>query len=187
VALITVSQGKREGAFGGPDGAYAATLVAIEGPRPATNSRTGEEFELMDWVFAIDGAPDDACLVWASTSVASGPKSKMYGYLTALLGGRAPAVGQAFEASDLVGRMALVTIRRDEDGWTKVENVSALPTRYQAQPAPAVVQPTPVIQPAPAPAQPATASASASTPAPGSVRARLAQAQAARHGDGLPF
>lgn len=42
MALITVSQGKREGALGGPDGAYAATLVAIDGPREATNSKTGE-------------------------------------------------------------------------------------------------------------------------------------------------
>jgi hypothetical protein len=166
VALITVSQGKREGAFGGPDGAYQATLVAIEGPRPATNSRTGEEFSLLDWVFAIEGAPDDACLVWASTSVASGPKSKMYGYLTALLGGRAPTVGQSFEASDLVGRQALVTIRRDEDGWLKVENVSAMPAAVQAAPA----------------ATPVPAALSK----PSSLRARLAQAQAQQSGD-VPF
>jgi hypothetical protein len=168
VALITVSQGKREGAFGGPDGAYQATLVAIEGPRPATNSRTGEEFSLLDWVFAIEGAPDDACLVWASTSVASGPKSKMYGFLTALLGGRAPAVGQSFEASDLVGRQALVTIRRDEDGWLKVENVSAMPTAVQP-----TAEPT-------APATPAAATAAtAATPLSdaATLRQRLAQAQ----------
>jgi hypothetical protein len=178
VPLITVSRGKREGAFGGPDGAYQATLVGIEGPRPATNSRTGEAFELMDWVFAIECAPDDACLVWASTSVASGPKSKMYVFLTALLGGRAPTVGQSFEAQDLVGRQALVTIRRDEDGWIKVENVSAMPAQFQAPPAQAPVQPPPV----PAPAQPAARP----TPTPGSLRARLAQAPA-RPSDDLPF
>ncbi|HVM29545.1 MAG TPA: hypothetical protein VM305_02060 [Candidatus Limnocylindrales bacterium] len=168
MALITVSQGKREGAFGGPDGAYQATLVAIEGPRPATNSRTGEEFSLLDWVFAIEGAPDDACLVWASTSVASGPKSKMYGYLTALLGGRAPAVGQSFEAADLVGRQALVTIRRDEDGWLKVENVSAMPAAVPPQPTPAVVTP---------PAAPQVNGAH-------TLRQRLAQAQPKQD---LPF
>lgn len=177
MALITVSQGKREGAFGGPDGAYQATLVAIEGPRPATNSRTGEEFSLLDWVFAIEGSPDEACLVWASTSVASGPKSKMYGYLTALLGGRAPAVGQSFEASDLVGRQALVTIRRDDDGWLKVENVSALPTTVPTPAAAAPVQPTTALGVTPA-ASPAST--------PGSLRARLAQAQAQQSGD-LPF
>jgi hypothetical protein len=168
VALITINQGRREGAFGGADGAYAATLVAIEGPRSATNSRTGETFEAMDWTFAIEGAPDEACLVWTSTSVASGPRSRMYGYLTALLGGRPPAVGQSFEAQDLVGRMALVTIRRDEDGWLKVENVSAMPQQVQPAAAP-VAMPVPIPVPPPA-AMPTTSSQD-------SLRARIALAQ----------
>ncbi len=126
--LITVTQGAREGAFKGEDGVHAATLVAIEGPRSGVNKQTGEAYEAMDWVFAVDDAPDDASLVWASTSVASGPRSKMYGFLTALLGGKAPAVGQGFEAEDLVGRMALLTIRRDEEGWTRVETEPVKPS-----------------------------------------------------------
>lgn len=74
----------------------------------------------------------------------------MYGFLTALLGGRPPAVGQGFEVQDLIGRQAMITIRRDEDGWTKVDNVSALPRQPQAAQAPA---PSP--RPLPAPARPA--------------------------------
>jgi hypothetical protein len=173
VALITINPGRREGAFSGADGAYAATLVAIEGPRSATNSRTGEAFEAMDWTFAIEGAPDEASLVWASTSVASGPRSRMYGYLTALLGGRPPAVGQSFEAQDLVGRMALVTVRRDEDGWLKVENVSAMPQ-----------QPQPAAVPSPAPPRPSPRPVSGrpSNGAATSLRAQVGQAT-----DGSPF
>lgn len=147
--LITVTQGAREGAFKGEDGVHAATLVAIEGPRSGVNKQTGEAYEAMDWVFAVDDAPDDASLVWASTSVASGPRSKMFGFLTALLGGKAPAVGQGFEAADLVGRQALLTIRRDEEGWTRVENVGALPRQMQAAPTAPAPAPAPAPRPAP--------------------------------------
>ncbi len=177
MALITVSQGKREGAFGGPDGAYQATLVAIEGPRPATNSRTGEEFSLLDWVFAIEGAPDDACLVWASTSVASGPKSKMYGYLTALLGGtvaggrpgvrgirpRRPPGARDHPARR--GRLAQGRERqRAADGLADAAS-AAVPVQPVATPVRRRRQ---------------------RTSTPGSLRARLAQAQAQQSGD-VPF
>ena len=108
MALIEVKPGAKAGAFIGEDGAYPATLVAVEGPRTITPKDGREPFELMEWTFAVEGAPDEACLVWASTSTATGPRSRAYGYLTGLLGGKAPAVGQAFEAQDLVGRMAMI-------------------------------------------------------------------------------
>jgi hypothetical protein len=174
MSFITVRSGSKAGAFTGEDGAYAATLVEIEGPRTVTPKDGREPFELIEWTFAVEGAPDDACLVWTSTSTASGPKSRMYGFLTALLGGRAPAVGQGFEAQDLIGRGAMITIRRDEDGWTKVDNVSALPRQPQAAP-------TPSPRPDPGPARPAVVA-----PAPRTLREQVL-APDVPGDDGLPF
>jgi hypothetical protein len=178
MALIEVKPGAKSGAFIGEDGAYPATLVAVEGPRTITPKDGREPFELMEWTFAVEGAPDDACLVWASTSTSSGPRSRMYGYLTALLGGKAPAIGQVFDAQDLVGRMAMITIRRDEEGWTKVDNVGALPRQPQAA--------TPVASPsAQAVARPAPAAAADAGPAPQSLREQVLQPAAGD--DALPF
>lgn len=134
---FTVSQG-REGA---PieDGTYIVILSDIKGdptqankPKTVTAQRgpkAGQDIELWDWVFAIDqpGTPLDGTIVESSTSTASGPKSKMYAYLTALNNGRAPAAGSKFSLQDLRGRRALATIRNDDQGWPRIENLSALP------------------------------------------------------------
>jgi hypothetical protein len=101
----------------------------------------------------------------------------MYGFLTALLGGRPPAVGQGFEVQDLIGRQAMITIRRDEDGWTKVDNVSALPRQPQAAPMPAPT-PRPVV---PGPARPAVVAS-----APRTLREQVLAPDAAGD-DTLPF
>jgi hypothetical protein len=93
--------------------------------------------DLLDWTFAIDGGEFEGTEIPTSTSMASGPKSKMFGYLTALLGGKPPTVGQGFERSDLIGRVALATIRRDDSGWPRVENLSAVPSAMpKARPVP---------------------------------------------------
>jgi hypothetical protein len=138
----------------------------------------------MEWTFAVEGAPDEACLVWASTSTATGPRSRAYGYLTGLLGGKAPAVGQAFEAQDLVGRMAMITIRRDEEGWTKVENVGALPRRADAASAPAT-QAAASSGPAEPRVVPLSSIPSDPNGRPQTLREQVEQAPPA--GDGLPF
>jgi hypothetical protein len=152
MSLITIQAGARTGAFLGPDGTYPATLVAIDGPKTIT-PKGAAPFDLYEWTFAVDGAPDDACLVWTSTSTKSGPKSRMYGFLTALLG-RPPAIGQGFDAEDLRGRMAHLALRRDENGFTKVDSLSALPVRMPspvAAPVPAS-SPRPIPQPVERPA-----------------------------------
>lgn len=129
--LITVSQGAPEGMFQGQDGVYPVTLVEIKGPKTVTAQRgpkAGQDIQLLDWVFAIDDGDYDGQLIEASTSTASGPKSKMYSFLTALFGGKAPAIGAQFEGPDLYGRRALATIRRDADGgWPRLENLGAMP------------------------------------------------------------
>lgn len=118
-----------------PDGVYPVTLVEIKGPKTVTAQRgpkAGEDIQLLDWIFAIDEGDYDGTPIEASTSVASGPKSKMYSYLTALHGGIAPAVGTKFTVDTLRGRRALATIRKDEAGWPRIENLGAMPASMLA-------------------------------------------------------
>ena len=116
---------------GGPDiepGTYEVTLTAIEGPKTITaktGPNAGTDFEILEWQFALE----DDTVITATTSTASGPKSKMYGFLTALLDGQPPAIGQSFEAGDLVGRMCLATIIQSESGWPRVDHLTARPRK----------------------------------------------------------
>lgn len=138
---------------GGPeiaDGVYPVILTDIKGPKTVTAQRgpkAGEEIELFDWIFAIDapGNAYDSLEISASTSTASGPRSKMFGYLTALFNGVAPAIGTGFEKTDLCGRTALATIRKNEAGWPQIENLGAMPAGM-ARPT-AAVAPAPVVAP----------------------------------------
>lgn len=115
-------------------GAYEVTLTGIEGPRtifPQTGPNAGKEVEVLDWTFSTDEGAE----VQGTTSLASGPKSKLYAWLTALLG-QAPAVGTTFEPGQLVGRTAIATIEVQESGWPKIANLSAMPRRKGAKAAP---------------------------------------------------
>lgn len=130
--FVTVSQGGSDL----PDDVYPVVLVGISDPKTVTAQRgpkAGQDIDLLDWTFAIvDGDFKDQEIT-ASTSTASGPKSKMYSYITALLGGKAPQVGQSFEKTDFVGRLALATVRKDENGWPRIENLGAMPTAMLEQ------------------------------------------------------
>lgn len=113
-------------------GVYEVTLVEISEPRtifPQTGPNAGKEVQLRDWTFALE----DGSTVTGSASVASGPKSKTFAWMTALLGGTPPVVGQSYPRSQLVGREALATIAIDEGGWAKISNLSARP---KSKPAP---------------------------------------------------
>ncbi|MGH2511388.1 MAG: hypothetical protein ACRDGQ_01735 [Candidatus Limnocylindrales bacterium] len=124
--LFTIDQGGPDI----PDGVYSVILTGIAGPKTVTAKRgpkAGQEIDLYDWDFAIDEGPKENEVIQSSTSSASGTRSKMYAYITALMGGVAPAIGTSFEIDDLVGRRALATIRKDEQGWPRIENLGALP------------------------------------------------------------
>lgn len=158
--LITVHQG-------GPDidaGVYPVVLVALTGPKTVTAQRgpkAGQDIQLFDWTFEImDGIHNDV-QIDASTSTASGPKSKMYAFLTALAGGRPPAIGSTFEANDLVGKLALATISRPDDGWPRIDNLSAMPAAMLAQGFAKTTGTPLAAETAPAAAQPVAAAADA--------------------------
>lgn len=126
---------------GGPDiddGVYPVILTKIEGPKTVTAQRgpnAGNDIDLFDWTFVIDapGQKGHDEEIQASTSTASGPRSKMYAWLTALYGGKAPAIGATFEVSDLTGRAALATIKKDDTGWPRIENLGAMPASMLGQ------------------------------------------------------
>ncbi|MCI0344392.1 MAG: hypothetical protein L0221_02965 [Chloroflexi bacterium] len=139
-----------------PDGVYPVILVDIKGPKTVTAQRgpnAGQDIDLLDWIFAVDqtGHPLDGKEIEASSSTASGPRSKMYAFLTALFNGVAPLIGAGFEKTDLVGRRALATVKRDEDGWPRLVNLGAMPTQMQ-QAAFAQATGAPTLPPTQAPA-----------------------------------
>jgi hypothetical protein len=147
MSLITVSKG-------GVDiepGTYTVTLVSIEGPKtitPRNGPNAGQDVEIFDWLFAIDdeGTEYHGTEIQATTSTASGPKSKLYGFITALLDGKAPTAGTAFEAGDLCGRVALATISMSDSGWPRIDTLSALPRVMRAPAAGRRAVPVPVAE-----------------------------------------
>lgn len=147
MALITVNRGGTDI----PPGVYQVILTGIEGPKtivPQSGPNAGQDVDIFEWNFAIDDGDLDGTEVSATTSTNSGPRSKMYAFLTALLDGKPPQPGQTFEASDLVGRIALATISQTESGWPRIENLGAMPASMKAAtakpsaPAKRVVAPT---------------------------------------------
>lgn len=164
--LITVTAGAPQVDI--EPGVYEVTLTEISEPRtifPQSGPNAGKEVTLRDWMFALE----DDTVIRGSASTASGPKSKTYAWLTALLGGTPPAVGQSYPRDQLIGRMALATVQIDEGGWPKISNLSALPKARTATPPP---------QPAPTPV--AAAPKDDAHPKPVAVAAGVAD-------DDLPF
>lgn len=132
---MTISQGRREGEFSGPDGAYDVILTDISEPITETaknGPNAGEEYTYRRWVFAIDGGPHDGETIDARTSGATGPKSKAYGFLVALFGGKAPPAGTQLQKKDIVGRSAIATIGTDDNDFPKLMSLSAAPRRASA-------------------------------------------------------
>jgi hypothetical protein len=118
------------------DGVYPVVLTKIDGPKsiyPQSGPNAGEEVKIFEWTFSIvaPGTKEDGAELTASSSMSSGPRSKMYAWLTALLNGKAPQIGASFEAKDLVGKSALATIRKDDSGWPKIDNLGAMPASMQ--------------------------------------------------------
>ena len=155
MTTLKINSGIPEGYFDGDDGVYEVALISISEPRTVTaqrGERAGQDVTLLDWQFAIgDDGPHAGQVIEASTSTASGPKSKMYSWLTALFEGKSPPVGTELDIEKhLIGRRALATIRRDTEGWYRIENLGALPSRAAT--------------PLPAPAAPARVAVAAGAP-----------------------
>lgn len=156
--FATVSQGGPPPEEDIPDGVYLLQLVKIGDPRTVTAKKgpnAGKDFNLIDWGFAIEapGTPYHDRLMDDSTSTASGPRSKMYEWLTALLGGVPPQAGRQMKRSELIGRLVLGTVNHDDGGWPRIASLSAVPAsmlgQQIAQATGAPVAGAPVAAPAP--------------------------------------
>ena len=163
--LITINRGGQDIPETFTPGVYILVLTNLTGPKTVTAQRgpkAGQDIDLFDWIFNIFDGEFEGLEVQASSSTASGPKSKLFGYITALQGGKAPAVGTGSSRDDLIGKLALANISVDEGGWLRIDNLSAIPASVLAG---RVAQATgaPVTAPgAPAPVSAASAPAATS-------------------------
>lgn len=152
-AFIEIKPGRRtstEGEFCSTPGVYQMGLVEISDPfefTPQSGINAGKPQQRIEWLFAVEGGEQDGRLVTHRTSTATGPKSGMYGLLTALFNGTPPPMGTKLNKSDMVGRSVLITLAQDGE-YLNVKTISALPTNQQqarfAQATGAPTQGTPV-------------------------------------------
>jgi len=112
-------------------GTYPATLTNLED----FDYDDGEGKKVLRrWTFALtdeldsDGNP---AVLDGVSSLALGPKSKAFGWISALLG-RTPDKGEQITRSMLVGKACLVTVVEKDDGYSKIEAVVPAPKKRAA-------------------------------------------------------
>lgn len=128
--LITVSEGTPLL----PPDSYPATLVGIAPKRLVTQySKNGEEQDFLEWTWLVEG-PEKDVEITSLTTLATGPKSKIMGYLVALVGAEKAQVGAGFDENDLVGKKVTVQTIVDDKGFSKIDNVVGAP-KQRARPA----------------------------------------------------
>ena len=132
---------------------FPVTLIGI-GEERDSDGQYGPKV-VQEWRFAIDDptSPFDGQLLFDSwvTAPKDGqvhPKSDHFGYMTALFGGRTAPEGTEIDIeTQLVGRQALATVVRNDDGSMRITDLGALPTQAVA------AAPVAAAAPAPAPVQ----------------------------------
>lgn len=155
MAQITINKGGVDI----PDGVYTVVLAKLDGPKTIQRA-DGQDADIFDWTFQVFDGEHEGIELQGTTSTSSGPKSKMFAWLTALFGGKAPAIGTTLNSEDIVGKLALATVRTPEGGWAKIENLGAIPAAMLAgkvaaatgAPVTAPGAPAPVAAPTAAPA-----------------------------------
>jgi hypothetical protein len=121
---------------------YPAILVGIEPFR--INEGTADAKTLIRWEFSLDGIEDPETpgmnlILDGVTSLATGPRSKMRPWVTALLGRSLDeAVSLSALRGQLVGKPCLAVVVINDAGYSKVDNVVAAP-RVPARPKPVEV------------------------------------------------
>lgn len=124
-----------------PQGTYPASVVGITEKSLATKySKPGQEDDFLEWTWLVHLPGGHTEEIRSLTTTATGPKSRVFEYLMALLG--KVDIGDGFEESDLVGKQAMLSIIINDDGFSKVDRVVAMPA--QAAPAKGPKTPAPV-------------------------------------------
>lgn len=96
-------------------GTYKGQLIRVEAGIPTSFGNARKWYFLVD----VNGSGEE---LTALTSENTGPQSKTYGWLTALLG-RAPQAGETIE--DPTGKTVLIQVEKNEKGFPKI--VAVLP------------------------------------------------------------
>ena len=139
--LITVKAGTPAVA----PGTYTATLIGIAPKRMVTQySKNGEEQDFLEWTWDVNGTT-----ITSLTTQATGPKSRIFEYLVALLGADKVVIDAGFEENDLVGKQVLVQIVATDDGFSKIDRIMGAP-KGAAAPAAAPAPVAAAAAPAPA-------------------------------------
>jgi hypothetical protein len=137
MTTIEITQGGKEGAFRGDEGVYPAVLSthALIGPFKSKDpERPNETYMLHEWGFAIDddSLADDERMVWITSGMSTGQKSRTFGILTALAGGKTLQVGTKVDIeTHLIGRSVLVDVRKNDRGYLDCVGVTPLPKAMQ--------------------------------------------------------
>jgi hypothetical protein len=131
MTTIEITAGGKEGSYRGDEGVYPAVLAThtIEGPFKSKD-KPDETFSLHEWGFAIDddSIPEDERMVWITSGMSTGSKSKTYGILTALAGGKSLDVGTKIDIEKhLIGRQVLVDVRKNDRGYLDCVGVTPMP------------------------------------------------------------
>jgi hypothetical protein len=113
-------------------GTYPATLVGV---KQITIQVDGDDKTMFEWTFDLGEGLELSGL----TSLFTGPKSKTWKFLVALLGAENVKVDQDFDPADLIGKSALVTVEPNRNGYPRVTEVVA-PPRTRRAPVAAGVQ-----------------------------------------------
>lgn len=93
-------------------GTYKAQLEKVE-----TDEGNFGKYRKWFWIVEVDGKLESLSVL---TSAHTGPNSKSYAWLTALLG-RAPQAGETIE--DPTGKTVLLAISKNDKGFNKVDAV----------------------------------------------------------------
>jgi hypothetical protein len=127
------------------------TIELSAGAAAKQGKTPGEKVNIYEWEFdcfditngerLVDEDTGEDIIAKTATSQASGPKSKLYSFLVALVGPAGVAPGTGYDPEDLVGKSALISVVADEGGYPKVESMQAMPratnrSRAAAAPAP---------------------------------------------------
>jgi hypothetical protein len=131
VPLITV----KAGTPAIPAGTYLADLIGITPKRMVTQySKNGEEQDFLEWLWLVHGE-DREIEVNSLTTTATGPKSRIFEYLVAMLGSDKVQIDAGFDESDLVGKQVMVQIITTDEGFAKIDRVMGAPKGGKTAPA----------------------------------------------------
>jgi hypothetical protein len=108
-------------------GTYQCTLIELERFEIISTGEfdtpAGEAIPKLRWLWATE----DGTTIEGSTSLATGPRSKMRAWMAAI--GIDLSMPSTIKLSELVGREALVNVSLNESGYAAIASIVAVPAK----------------------------------------------------------